>query len=321
MYYFQTIMNFFSEIIVLTLALIGIWIGAGLSLNSVEKLATNLKHSSFLTSFFVLGFFTSLTEISVALNSIVDETPQISAGNLLGGVIVLLLLVIPALGLFGKGIKLNHSFGSKGILFCIIFLIIPFVLLLDKSFSAIDGFIVLFLYFCLAFYLYSKDKNVESEIIENVQSQKKLQLFLTIILGVTILIIASNFLVEEINSLATALNLSPFVISLLGLSIGTNLPEITLAIRSVLSGKTQIALGNYLGSAVFNVFILGILGILSGNFVVQYPLYIPLTFSVLGFTAFYFFIKSSDFLSKKESAILILTYFVFVLLESLVYLR
>jgi cation:H+ antiporter len=314
-------MQIIQEFFILILAFLGIWIGAGLIINSVEKLAGNLKHSSFLISFFVLGFFTSMTEITVAINSVIEATPQISAGNLMGGVIVLLLMVIPLLGIFGKGIKLDHSFGSKGVLFCILFFLTPFLLLFDSNLSQIDGYVLIIIYCMLSIFLFAQDKKSQevSDSQDAYYTQNKLKLILLIIFGVTILIISSNFLVDEIISIASYLEVTPFIISLLALSIGTNLPEITLAIRSVIQGKTQIALGNYLGSSVFNIFILGILAVISGGFATVSSFFIPLIISLIGFSAFYLFMKSNDYLSRKESIILFLIYVIFVLVESLVY--
>ncbi len=314
------VMEIMQEIIILFIAFIGIWIGSGLILSSIDKLAGDIKHSSFLISFFVLGFFTSLTETGVALNSIIDRTPQVSAGNLLGGVIVLLLFVIPMLGIFGKGIKLNHDFGIKGVLYCILLFLLPFVLLYDRGLSVIDGFILVTAYFILSFYLFKSDKEASTPAttVQITNTRTSLRHILTIIFGVTLLIVASNYLVEEVVAIASSLKVSAFLISLLVLSIGTNLPEITLAIRSVLQGKTGVALGNYLGSAVFNIFILGIVAIISGGFVIESALYMPLLISMIGFITFYFFIKSNNTLSNKESMILLLLYIIFILLESLV---
>lgn len=306
-------MPFLQEIFILFLALMGIWIGSGLAITAVDKLANNIKQSSFLLSFFVLGFFTSISEIGVAFNSLIEKTPQVSAGNLLGGSIVLILLVIPALGILSKGIKLDHSFGYKGVLACVVFILIPFFLLMDKQLSVIDGFILISLYFILALYLYkSFGSNPQVAQTEVLKQSSKVFLFISILLGATILIVASNYLVDIIILIAEEMKISPFIISLLGLSIGTNLPEITMAIRSVLAGKSQIALGNYLGSAIFNPFVLGTLGVLSGGFVIQAGFTQPLVFSIFGFILFFLFIKSNNFLSRRESFILLGIYLLFI---------
>jgi cation:H+ antiporter len=142
---------------------------------------------------------------------------------------------------------------------------------------------------------------------------------LKIIAGSWILIMSSNLLVKETILLAEKFGISTFVISLLGISVGTNLPEISLGIRSLLDGKKDVAFGNYLGSALFNILILSVLGLvsqnneinISGNFVT-----IALV-TVTGLIAFYFFATSKREISRKEGIYLLLLYVAFLLTELL----
>jgi len=83
------------------LSFLGIWIGSGLVIKSVEKLSRVIRASSFAISFFLLGFFTSISELSVGVSAIIQHDPEIYVGNLLGASIVLFILVIPLLAIGG----------------------------------------------------------------------------------------------------------------------------------------------------------------------------------------------------------------------------
>lgn len=302
------------------LALIGVWIGATLAVKPIDEIAKKTNSSSFIVSFFLLGMFTSLTEVSVAINSYIDKSIEISVGNLLGGVLVLLLFVIPLLGILAKGVKLNNGFGVTITFLSLILLLVPHFFLINKTLSFNESIIIFILYivFSIILFLKNKKKSVIKQINKrkNKKTQIKLaKLIIFITLGSVILIISSNQLVLNMDKIGTSLSISPFILSLLGLSIGTNLPEISLAIVAVIKGRAEIGFGNYLGSALFNLLILSILGIASNGITINEDFTLLLVFSVIGFALFFLFIKSKNTLSRKEGLFLILIYIVFILSE------
>jgi cation:H+ antiporter len=311
-------MNLFFEILIIIISLIAVWLGSGLAINSVEKLSKNMRVSSFILSFFLLGFVTSLTEVSVAINAYVNNEVEISIGNLLGGIIVLMLLTIPLLGVLAKGVKLNHTLDRRTFLLCLVLLLTPLFLLIDNSMTLAEGVVLTLLYAGLAYAFYKKEKRFEEAIkIKNKNHIGLVKPLLGIFVGAIVLIIASNFLVEQIIVIAGRLEASTFIISLIGLSIGTNLPEITLAVRSIIKGKSELAFGNYIGSAVFNILIIGILAITSNGFVIHADFLKILGFAFVGLLCFYIFASTNNELSRKESFVLLGIYILFVLTEIL----
>ncbi|PIQ72690.1 hypothetical protein COY13_01085 [Candidatus Roizmanbacteria bacterium CG_4_10_14_0_2_um_filter_36_35] len=85
-----------------------LWYCSGIIIRSVDRFAHRLKLSSFAVSFFVLGILTSVPEFSVGINSIINKTPDVFVGNLLGSSLVLFIFVIPLLAVFGGGVKMVH---------------------------------------------------------------------------------------------------------------------------------------------------------------------------------------------------------------------
>ena len=86
-------------------------------MDSVDRLAHKLHLSSFAVSFFLLGILTSVPEISVGVNSLIERKPEIFVGNLIGGIIVIFLLIIPVLAVFGNGVKLTHQMSRDHLVF------------------------------------------------------------------------------------------------------------------------------------------------------------------------------------------------------------
>lgn len=306
-----------QDLSVFILALVSIWFGAGMIVSSIDRMAKQLEISAFAVSFFILGFLTSLPEISVGVNSILEGRPEIYIGNLIGGSIILFILVIPLLAILGNGIKLNHQISARKLIFSLYVIGLPAILIIDGNFTWIEGILIIIMYFIL-FYNMEKKKGVLENIIDNALIDKKQNAMHIgrIIAGAVVVFLASTILVDATVAFSGYLGVSPFMLSLLGLSIGTNLPEISIAIRTVTMGKKDIALGDYVGSAAANSLILGILSIFTGQTVyLKNHFFITFTFMAIGLSLFYYFTRSKNDISRKEGLILLFTYFAFFLLE------
>lgn len=299
------------------LSFIAIWFGAGLIVSSVEDLSKKLNISSFAVSFFVLGILTSIPEASVGINSIIDGNPEIFVGNLIGASLVLFLLVIPLLAVFGNGIRLAHQLDGKSLLVSLAVVASPVYFILDKKVTPFEGSFLIFLYIIL-FYLIEKKKGLLEKIREvtSVRKTHILEDIMKIIAGSAIVFYASSMIVDKTIYFSGVFNISSYLISLLVLSIGTNMPELSLAVRAITLGKKDIALGDYVGSAAANTLFFGLLAILNRSEVNVSNHYIEtFVFTILGLGLFYYFTRSKNDISRREGVILLIVYFMFVLIE------
>lgn len=306
----------FSSLIIFIFSFVLLWIGSGLAVSAVAKLSKSFKVSGFSTSFLMLGFFTSFTEIAVGVNAFIDKEPEIFVGNLIGSSVVIFLFITPLLAFLGKGLKLNHNFSYRDLVSALFVIGTPALLSLDSRISIIDAIVCISVY---SVFFYARDKGFNSVrkilSVELTNSEFRQQ-FLKIVIGVGLLLYASNLLVDQTVILAEGFNTSKFVISLLVISIGTNIPEIAVAIRSVLAHKNDIAFGNYVGSSVLNTLELGILTLATGGTVhlVNSSLFSLIVFLV-GLVIFAYLAKSRNDLSRNESVVLLFFYFLFILFE------
>src|SRR3989304_7537710 len=95
-----------SNIFIYLASFVALWIGAGLIIKSIGGFSNHLRLSPFSISFFFLGLLTSIPEIAVGFSAVSQGTPEIFVGNLLGGITVIFLFIIPILAILGRGIKL-----------------------------------------------------------------------------------------------------------------------------------------------------------------------------------------------------------------------
>lgn len=302
-----------NHLIVYVLSFLGVWIGSGLAIKSVEKISHQLKTSSFVLSFLVLGFFTSIGELSIGISSIIKNDPEVYIGNLVGASIVIFMLIIPLLGLASKSIKITSEFQEFNLLASLLVIALPVLSIMDGKITKIDNLLALILFIFLLINIQNKNKLITSIKSISKSKSKIAPEILKIIFGIIVIFTSSHFIVEQTLYFSKILQLSPFIISLLVTSLGTNIPELSLIVRSVIMKNNQVAFGNYIGSASFNTFLLGFLGLIyKKEIVVNNSYTISLIFLILNLVLFFFFAKSKNTITKKESLILLSTYFLFV---------
>jgi len=296
-----------------------IWFGAGLIIKSVERLARKLKISAFAISFFVLGLLTSIPEMALGINAVVDNKPEIFAGNLLGGVVVIFLFIIPLLAILGNGVKLNHNQDRNSLLGLLFVIAAPALMLVDHKVTDFEAMILLAGYLVIFFILQRKEgvlKHKNSEAMSSkIYSAKDLG---KVGLGVVLVYVSSQFILNQTLVYADLLHVPAYYISLVVLSLGTNLPELSLAIRGIISGRKDIAFGDYLGSAAANTLLFSVFSLASDGETFKFDNFL-LTFLLIaiGLGLFYVFSRSKKDISRKEGFVLFFVYVVFIVIEVL----
>jgi len=296
-----------------------IWYGAGLVVSVVDRLAHRLNLSSFAVSFFVLGILTSLPETTVGISAIIDKKPEIFVGNLLGASLVLFIFVIPLLAVLGDGIKLAHQLDKKKLFFSLLVTAAPVFLVVDRQVSLYEGLFLIFIYGYL-FYSIEKRKGLLERLKDQLLNHKGSVSFevLKLLFGIVTIFLSSKFIVDQTIYFSSVFKISSFLLSLLFLSVGTNLPELSLAVRSVILGKKEVAFGDYVGSAAANTLIFGGLTIINGGEVLVANGFLKiLLFTLFGLALFFYFSRSKNDISRHEGIILLLFYFLFFLTEIL----
>lgn len=310
-----------AHILIYFLSFVGIWAGSGLVIKSVERLSRTLKVSPFAVSFLLLGLFTSISELSVGLNSIIENDPEIFVGDLIGASIVLFLLVVPLLAIFGNSIYITPELRGFNLPASLVVIALPVILAIDGKVGRIDSFIAIFLFGFLLIAIQAKRGLIKK--LKNINQRSGVKLgkeLLKILFGVATIFVASRFVVEQTIYFSNLLNVSPFLISLLIIAIGTNIPELSLVIRSVFAHNHQIAFGDYVGSAVFNTFLLGLLTLIYGKTVFLTNSYlVSLLFLIVGLFIFYYFARTKNSITRLEGLALLAIYALFLLTEMLLH--
>lgn len=308
---------FITDIFLYLGSFFAIWLGAGLIIKSVDRIAHKLRLSSFAISFFILGLLTSIPETAVSLTAVAEGKPEIFVGTLLGGVVVIYLMIIPILAILGKGIQVNHQLDRRNLALALAVTAAPSLFVIDHKITNLEGLLMVAFYLTLFYFIQRKHGVLDAERIETL----KLKVFsfldlLKVMLGIGIVFVSSQFIVDRTVIFSQLLNIPAFYLSLLLLSLGTNLPELSLAIRGILSGKKDIAFGDYIGSAAANTLLFGIFTILNdGEVLTTDNFFITFLFILFAVGSLYFFSRSKNEISIKEGFILISVYLLFIVVE------
>lgn len=310
-------MPFAAHLLIYFFSFMAIWLGSGLVVGSVLKLAHRLHLPAFTMSFFLLGLLTSLPELVIGLAAIADGRPEIFVGNLIGGVIIIFLLIIPLLGLVNHGVKAPKQLSRRLLLLTLVVSFTPSLLTGDQQIDIWEGLLCIGLYLLL-FFFFSREGQLVKKLSSTLH-HAKIHWFwdsVKILTGMVLLGVASQQVIYSTLYFAEVFRIAPFFMSLVVVSLGTNLPELSLVFQSIFQKNKAIELADFLGSAAANTLFFGI-------FLLLYPATVAVPdnflhrfiFVLVGLTAFYFFLRSGHRLSRKEGLILLLMYIAFVFAE------
>lgn len=301
------------QLFVLLGSFVMIWYGAGKIVKSADKFSHKLKVSSFAFSFLVLGLLTSTPEFAVGLTALAENKPDIYIGNLIGGIPVLFLFVIPILAILGKGLALKKSINQKNLLFSFGVILLPSLFIIDQKVTITESILSLLAYGVLLYFV-QREKGVFDNGNKSLLSLNSYSLkdILEVLYGIGLVFVASHYIVDGTRYFADFFNISTFFISLILVSLGTNLPELSLAIKAAIEGKKDVAFGDYVGSGSANTLLFGLFGIIYGKTaIVNDNFLVSCIMLLVGLCLFYVFARSKYFLSRVEGILLILLFLLF----------
>ncbi len=287
-------------------------------LKATTFIAKKAHIRSFLLGFLLLGFATTIPEMLVAYQAIHDGVPQLSVGNLLGGSILLLSFVMGGSAIVLKRIKLDHGLSVFDIGMSSFVIFTPAVALWDGKLTQFEGWILVAVY-GIHLLLINKKKQVVETVEHHTKHASHIWHALGLLVGGLVgMAIASRYIVTIAELVARAFSIPAFVIGLFLVTIGTNLPELALALEAIVKKQKDIAFGDILGSSVINTPLLGVIGIVSPFTIADHER-MQVTLLLLILVSIFFFwgaITKKD-ITRREGFVLFTIYIAFVLFEML----
>lgn len=232
-------------------------VGAESLVRGASKIALRLGLSPLIIGLTIVAFGTSAPELAVSIKSAVAGNSGIALGNVIGSNIANIGLILGITALI-RPIKIESQMVKRDIPIMIAASLLFWGLLLDGGLSFVDGVILSTLLITyLSFSYFTADKQISEEVAADNQSQWLSIVF--IIIGISMLVGGGILFVDGAVALAQSFGISEIIIGLTIVAIGTSMPELVTSVVAALKGQSDIAIGNVVGSNLFNI--LGILGV------------------------------------------------------------
>lgn len=295
----------------------------------VEGLANTSKVLAlreFVVAFFVMAFSASLPNLFVGISSAINKIPELSFGDIIGGNIIDLTLVIGLLTLFSKnGIPAESRTVQKTALFTLISAILPILLVFDGEISRIDGILLILLFLGYTYWLFSKKERFTRPYDDiQIPETKKIQfLFQNIsksILGILISLISAQGIIVSCKYFSIVSNIQIGIIGLFIVALINCIPETYYGIISAKMGETWMVLGDLMGAVIIvATLVLGIVAIIYPIKIFDpYPYFVARIFLITSALFFFIFVRTDRKITNKEAIFLFSLFIIYLLIEGLI---
>jgi cation:H+ antiporter len=267
--------------------------GAEFLVKGAAAVATRLGIEPVIIGLTVVAFGTSAPELAVSVSSGLSGNSDVAFGNVVGSNIVNILLILGASAIVG-GLAVTQRIIRLDVPLLIVVSVVALVMSLDNKVGRVDGIVLFAGIVAYTGWLIRASRRGEDDVvveeyqdvidsIEGAVVEKPIIVQLGyVVVGLVTLVIGSQLLVNSATDIATELGVSDLVIGLTVVAIGTSLPEFATSMLAAFRGERDIAVGNVVGSNLFNLMcVLGLTGIVSSDGVTVSDASLRLDFPVM----------------------------------------
>lgn len=274
--------------------------------------------STFVIGFILVSIATTLPELFVSVFSALRGEAGLAVGTIIGSSLADLTIILGLTTILGGAIYLKKKESIDLIELLFITSLITIMIFQTGTLGVIHGIILLVLFFYLVTKLY-RGGRVSKQIYDDVGKKKtkeKVIIFLKFGVSISILIIASHFLVESALQIADFFSLAATFIGVTIVALGTSTPELSVEVLAVKKGRYALAAGDLFGAAVINMtLVLGSLSILNPVAINVVPLAGALPFLLISTLVVWYIFNTKGRITRYEGIILIALYGAFLMQE------
>lgn len=220
-------------------------------ISSAEEIGLSAGIPPFIIGVTIVAFGTSLPELATALAAVFDGQSELVVSTVVGSNIANIALVLGLVAVFSRGIVLEKNIWHSDMPYLWASAFLLYFALSDRTLDIFEALI--FLAGIVVFLAYSfKPEEVDVAIIRRRPGWRP---WMFLVLGVVLVWFGADFTIHSIQELSVIAGIPPKIIGLSAVSLGTSLPEIIVSLSALRKGKSSIAVGNVLGSNIFNSFV------------------------------------------------------------------
>ncbi|HOZ62578.1 MAG TPA: hypothetical protein PK914_10700 [Smithellaceae bacterium] len=289
--------------------------GATMATKYSARLAESFHLSKYIVGFVIVAFISILPETLISINSAIEGTPEFGLGTLFGSNVADLSLIFAILIIYaGRGLKIESKV-LKNVQLYPFFLLLPLLFGLNGHYSRVEG-IFLIVAGILFYYLVFKNGIDTSVSLKN--GNNRLKSFFFFIIAMVLLLIGSHFTLISSIALAHALKITPILIGMLVVSLGTTMPELFFSLKAIKKKGDGLAVGDIMGSVLADATI--VVGVLATISPFSFPIkiiYITGVFMAISSFILLKFMKTGKLITKNEGYLLLAFWIFYVIVEFL----
>ena len=265
-------MDVILDFILVFFSIIMLWKGADWLVDSAAEIAHSLKVSDLVIGLTVVAFGTSAPEFAVTISAAVTKQTDISIGNVIGSNIFNLGFILGGTAII-RPISTNKKMFNRDGLFLLIVTALIFFLFFgfngwtsDDNYTRIEGLILFSLLIGYITFLFIK-KDPPEEISPD---KATIMSYVFFFIGLILIVLGGHLMVTHASNIARFYGISDWVIAVTIVAAGTSAPEFATSIAAAIKGRHGIAIGNLIGSDLFNLLgVLGLAGIINPSVITQ----------------------------------------------------
>lgn len=295
--------------------------GADFFVEGASRLAALLRVSPLLIGLTIVAFGTSAPEATVSILAAMEGNADVALGNVVGSNIFNITFVVGVTALIFPLMVENNTI-RKEIPFTLLGTIVLLVVISDMALQGLDsnlitrsdGFIFLLIFTVFMYYIFEVARNnrEQSQPVEAEEKSPWMKNAIRTVLGLAAIIFGGDLVVRNSSEIAVSLGMSETLVGLTIVAVGTSLPELVTSITAAVKKQSEIALGNIVGSNIFNIlFVLGassVIAPLPVNDKIFTDIFILLFLTVV----LLIFSRTRYRIGKIEGSILALSYVVYL---------
>ena len=260
------------DCILVIISILMLWKGADWLVDSAAEIAHSFKISDLIIGLTIVAFGTSAPEFAVTISAAFTKQTDISIGNVIGSNIFNLGFILGGTAII-RPITVSQKLFNRDGLFLLMSTALIFILFFGingwdiyDSFTQIEGCILFFMLIGYIIFLFIK-KDPPEEVHPNTATKLSYLFFL---IGLILIVSGGHLMVEHASNVARFMGISDWVIAVTIVAAGTSAPEFATSISAALKGRHGIAVGNLIGSDLFNLLgVLGLAGIINPSSINQ----------------------------------------------------
>jgi cation:H+ antiporter len=290
---------------------------------ALKRISKFLGWKEFVVSFFIVGLSTTIPNFIIDLISAAERIPHLALGDVIGGNIVDLTLIVGISALISRaGLSLSSRTVQGSSIFTILVAILPLVLIFDGELSRGDGILLLFTFFIYIFWLFQKKERFE-KIYDGIKEPLTLKFFfkniLLLFFSISILLLSGQGIVKSALFFSNFFKIPLIFIGTLIVGFGNALPEFSFCFQAARKSQDWMIIGDVMGSVILcATLVLGSVALISPIKIFDSSqLVVARIFLLISAIIFLVFARTGRKITKTEALFLLFLYFCFLLTQIL----